>query len=189
MLNEAFLHYQDYISKKRLPSAIYQLTFIDLLYVSNFKGGNASIIEPKSTIQTKLKVYSIELHNIYKAFHKKSIGSLNSNELSQLIQLCCHFVKMTLLGKTKIAGFVRSYASALLAAHLPDVIPILDRRVLNGAQIPHHTNSANQVTNIEIYYPALIQKMWHTLKGKPNKSVREQDREWFIMPMPKKASD
>jgi hypothetical protein len=183
MLNEAFLHYQDYINRKPF-SGRYKLTFLDLLYVSNFKGGNASIIEPQRTLPGKLQAYEHQLSIIYKKYHSKQLQNLTLSEVDELTSLCLQFVKLTLVQKTKIAGFGRSYASALLAAHLPETIPILDRRVLNGAKIPHQVNNSKQVINIETYYPALISKMWATLRNPPSKKLRELDKEWFLVPTP-----
>jgi hypothetical protein len=39
ILDRAMSHYQTYILSKKIQSS---LLFVDLLYISNFKGGNAS---------------------------------------------------------------------------------------------------------------------------------------------------
>ena len=43
-------NYQQYIDRKRTK---YELTLIDLLYISNFKGGNASIHEEEGIVNTR----------------------------------------------------------------------------------------------------------------------------------------
>ena len=51
LLNHAMEHYQQYIDQKKNRN---DLCFIDLLYISNFKGGNASITESVDTLRKNL---------------------------------------------------------------------------------------------------------------------------------------
>ena len=63
MLDHAMTHYQAYISSKNQRLS---LSIIDLLYVSNFKGGNASITEPEAMLGEKLQSYEKVLYDIAK---------------------------------------------------------------------------------------------------------------------------
>jgi hypothetical protein len=61
--NIAFLNFQAYIASKP-PHNKFNLSIIDLLHTSNFKGGNGSIIEKESELSEKLKIYSKTLKEI-----------------------------------------------------------------------------------------------------------------------------
>ena len=176
MLNHAMLHYQTFISNKKSK---YSLTIIDLLHVSNFKGGNASITEPEKTLGTKLKSYQDVLKKIDNKFTGKKLSQLNNDETEELIKLCNEVSALTKDSKTKIRGFGPSYASALLAAHFMDLIPVLDRRILNGANIQVTYDKQKQVKNISQYYGQLIKACQSELKKRKNITLRELDKEWF----------
>ncbi|WP_444944666.1 hypothetical protein ACJJIK_07740 [Microbulbifer sp. ZKSA006] len=138
MLDVAMTHYQTFISNK---SQRLSLGIVDLLHVSNFKGGNTSITEPEITLGSKLSSYEAVLSEIDHNFNGKTLPQLNKQETAGLIKLCKDITDLTKSNDTKIRGFGASYASALLSAHFMDLIPILDRRILNGAGIEavwHH---------------------------------------------------
>jgi len=127
----SYRNYLDYISKKKEK---FELTYIDLLYVRNFKGGNASINEDEASVNKKLKKYSEHLMAINQEF-RKYLKDLSSEELESLKNKALSFIRLTLSNSTSIDGFRCSYASALLHSYFPNLIPILDRRVLNGMGI------------------------------------------------------
>ena len=85
----------------------------------------------------------------------------------------------------RIDGFGSSYTSALLHFHFPTLIPILDRRVLNGAGINAEINAQGQVVDIERYYPELIQYFHRELRNRPEIDLRALDKELFIKPIAK----
>lgn len=180
MLNEALAHFTKYIDKKKQP---HELSIIDLLYVSNFKGGNASITEPPSTLQDKLNHYSLALKEIKDTFNKKTLSTLDPTELNDFSTACTAFIKLTQESSSKIRGLGPSYASALLSAHLIDLAPILDRRVLNGANISTVKMASGQVKDIESHYRELIEAFHKELKKTPGLTIRELDRRWFIEPV------
>lgn len=186
MLNHAMHHYQQYIQSKKKP---FSLSIVDLLFISNFKGGNASITEPLGTLQRKLKKYEKILVKINESFEGKTLSSLNSKETKDLIQNCDEFLQLTLIPDTKIRGFGPSYSSALLAAYFFELIPVLDRRVLNGAKIDTVKDSQKQVKNIERYYGELILAFQQNLKENPVMTLRELDKIWFIIPIENELSD
>lgn len=132
MLNVAFENYQNHIQRK---ADKFNLDIFDFLHISNFKGGNASITEPEKMINIKAKKYSEILALINEKFADKSLGDLSNDELEKLKKLCLIFVGLPLKKETDIRGVASSYASAILAAYFPKLIPILDRRVINGAGI------------------------------------------------------
>ena len=176
MLNVAMSHFQSHITSK--PDMC-SLSFVDLLHVSNFKGGNASITEPIETLPHKLVYYERAMKLIEQGFRGRSLSSLNNDEKEQLIQLCTEFLSLTEFDDTKIRGFGASYASALLAAHFIDVIPVLDRRALNGAGIQFECDKQKQVKKIAKHFGQLIEAFSQELQRFPNVSLREQDKKWF----------
>ncbi|TBN37942.1 hypothetical protein [Pseudomonas sp. BGI-2] len=177
MLNEAMSHFQEHIRNKKL---IWELSLTDLLHVSNFKGGNASITEPMATLPPKLKQYEIVLRDIETTFKKKGLNDLTEEELTQLTGRCTDFLALTTKPKSKIRGLGPSYASALLAAHFINLIPVLDRRVLNGAAISVTTQANGQVKDIAKHYAELIKAFRAALRLTPEMSLRELDKKWFI---------
>lgn len=78
---KSYQNYQDYIDRKVNR---FDLTLIDLLYISNFKGGNATINEPEKEINIKLISYSNELIDIDKEFKNKSLADLTFKQKEKL---------------------------------------------------------------------------------------------------------
>jgi hypothetical protein len=176
-LNTAFGSYLAYIAKKRPRLS---LSFVDLLYVSNFKGGNASIIDPSLEVNNRLKRYSIELKQVRKAgLQAKRLGELTNVQLVTFVDLANTFIHLPFKSDTRIRGFRASYASALFAAHFPDLAPVLDRNVLLGAGIDHQVDSQKQVIQIETHYGDLIRHL-HSLQRDNRQSLRQIDRALFI---------
>lgn len=176
ILDHAMTHYQTYISSKKQRNS---LSIVDLLYVSNFKGGNASITEPEATLDDKLKGYESVLSGIADKFSDKKLSQLDDQETVELIGLCEKISDLTKDKNTKIRGFGASYASALLSAHFMDLIPVLDRRILNGAGIEVEYDSQKQVKNIAQYYGKLIIACRSELLKRKNLTLRGLDKEWF----------
>ncbi len=176
MLDHAMVHYQTYISTKKKLNTI---SIVDLLHVSNFKGGNASITEPEATLGQKLTSYEKVLAEIANKFSEKKLSQLNDQETNELIRLCNAVSELTKSKITKIRGFGASYASALLSAHFMELIPVLDRRILNGAGVSIEYDSQKQVKNIAQHYGVLIKACQSELKTRNNLTLRELDKEWF----------
>jgi hypothetical protein len=176
MLNEAMSHFQEHIRRKKQK---WELSLIDLLHVSNFKGGNASITEPVATLSKKLKYYEIALRDIEGNFKKKALNDLTTDQLIQLTACCKNFLALTTQPESKIRGLGPSYASALLAAYFINLIPILDRRVLNGANISVTTQANGQVKDIAKHYTELIEAFRTALRLTPEMTLRELDKQWF----------
>jgi hypothetical protein len=179
----SYRNYAAYLMRKPLP---YDLSLIDLLYVSNFKGGNASVQEGESRINLKLKKYSDIIRKVAERFGNRNLRDLNEIELKSLQKFSAEF--LTLARKDslfRIDGFGSSYTSALLHFHFPTLIPILDRRVLNGAGINAEINAQGQVIDIERYYPELIQYFHRELRNRPEIDLRAFDKELFIKPIAK----
>jgi len=180
MLDHAMAHYQGHISSKQDR---YSLSIVDLLYISNFKGGNASITEPKVTLNNKIAAYEKILVDIANSFNGKKLSELSEQETAGLIGLCDKFCALTQVKETKIRGFGASYASALLAAHFMELIPVLDRRILNGAGIEVEYDSQKQVKEIAQYYGVLIKSCRSELLKREKLTLRILDKEWFIKPL------
>jgi hypothetical protein len=177
----SYSNYIDYISRK--PNR-FTLTLIDLLYVSNFKGGNASINEKEEFINIKLKKYSELLQKISENFENRPLTDLTTAELNKLKMLVNQlFSLIDRDSMFSIDGFKSSYASALMHFYFPNLIPILDRRALNGAEIKVERNNQGQVKNIEQHYPQLIDKFYSELCKRPEVTLRQLDKEYFIKPI------
>lgn len=174
-LNVAFDLFRAYVHGKRKP---YQLSVLDLLYASNFKGGNASVCEPLSSLVTRLLPYSTLLNEIDANFGMLQLRKLTKSQLGELKRLAASFLALTLVPELKIDGFGPAYASAVLCAHFPDLLPVIDKWVLNGAGIATAVKK-KPIEGMEQYYGDLLEKFWIRLKKHPNRTLREQDEKWY----------
>lgn len=181
-LTIALDYYTKYLATKPIRTR-FSLSVMDLLFIRNFKAGNASVTEPLGSLTVKLRSYGSALRTIHQAFPSRALGTLATNELSTLIELADQTLKLAREPSTSIAGFGPSYVSALLAAFFPRLLPVLDRRVLNGANIPAKLTSQKQVSHIQEHYGALIQKSNQVLRAEPRLELRKLDRRWFIVPL------
>lgn len=176
--NISFDNYRQYIACK--PERC-SLSFIDLLYISNFKGGNSTINEEEDKINFKLTFYSNELRNIDALFTNSNLGDLTEEMVKKLIKKVYDICDLTLKSRsTNIDGFSVSYLSALLCAHYPNLIPILDRRILKSLSLVSVTDIAKsgQIKSIQRFYGPLITKV-SKISKKKKKTIREIDREEF----------
>lgn len=180
MLDNALSHFRSHIRTK----SNFTLSIVDLLYVSNFKGGNASITEPEPALSTKLEIYSQHLTRIARSFGEKKLHELTEPELRRLKQAGSEFLMLTRSSATRIRGFGPSYASALLFGYFPDLFPVVDRHVLNGAGIAVQIDSQRQVRRIEGHYEELLGRFYAALVREPSISLRELDKRWFLTPLP-----
>lgn len=174
----SYQNYQDYIDQKEDR---FKLTIIDLLYISNFKGGNATINESYIIVEKKLLSYSKILIEINNQFRSSSLAELSDKGTENLITKVVSICKLTVKGtEKKIDGFSSSYLSALLNAYFPFLIPILDRRVLINLNlvISKDISSTGQIKNIQKFYPSLIKKMAE-ISRLNNKNIREIDKQAF----------
>jgi hypothetical protein len=184
MLNVAMTHFQTYIASK---SDRFALSITDLLHVSNFKGGNASITEPEPGLSTKLRRYEAHLRKIDPTVSGWELGKLG-DQLGEVKVCGDSFLHLASDAKTKIRGFGPSYASALLHAFFPDVMPVLDRRILNGAGISVCLDSQGQVKNIGSHYGQLIDACQKALSEDGALSLRQLDKRWFCAELPERFS-
>lgn len=185
---KSYKNYINYIAKK---ADKFELTLIDLLYISNFKGGNATINEDELELNIKLIAYSSELRTLESKFGLRKLVDLNDDELNELIEKVhsiCSLTRKT--NDNKIDGFSISYLSALLNVYFPDLLPILDRRVLINFDIVSivDINKQGQIIDIERFYEKLIFKMRDKARIE-NKSIRQIDKELFIIEIPKEEID
>ena len=166
-----------FIKSKSVPS---DLSLLDLLLVSNFKGGNASIAEPIVSLEKKLVHYSRTLAGLRERYGDLELKNVSESNLDTLVSDGESFLYMTLHANSRISGFGPSYASALLNAHLPNVFPIIDRRCLSGADIQNvEVNSQGQVKRIERYFGSLIRFYWSYLQRHPDRLLETIDKELF----------
>lgn len=160
------------------------LCYEDLLYVSNFKGGNASIGDPRETVEQLLIAYANKLREINQNWGNQALGQLDQGQVHSLSDQLCSFIEMTEAPDTKITGFGVSWATALLALQFPDLAPIMDRRVLKQLKLdPIQTyKSAGRLAYNSDLYRKLLVRMHQELKSK-GKSLREMDKFLFSQPM------
>lgn len=178
--NKSEISYQNFSQYIKNKPNKFKFTIIDLLYVSNFKGGNSTINEKETEIELKLKSYEDILKEIDKAFSSKKLCQTTEKELTKLIDFSKRVIEFSVSkGENKIDGFSVSYITTLLHFYFPDLYPILDRRVLNGLKLitEKDIDKLGQVKNIHEYYPTLITK-FRELNN--NKSIRDLDKEYFI---------
>ena len=183
MLNVAMSHFQSHIKNKKNRCS---LSIVDLLHVSNFKGGNASITEPDNSLPNKLRHYENSLEKIEAQFKGKTLACLNDHEKTQLIDLCKEFLALTQKAESKIRGFGPSYASALLASHFIELIPVLDRRALNGAKIDVDKDKQGRARNGASHYGELMEAFSVGLQ-EWKMTLRELDKKWFSEKIPRAA--
>ena len=174
--NKSLENYQEYIKSKQHR---FILTYVDLLYISNFKGGNASIHEDENKVNDALKKYSKLLRDIDIGFYAKNLRELTIEETENLIELTLEFIDFTKKENIPIYGFKVSLASALLHAYFPDLIPIVDRRVLIS-KLGIEVKSMNQKLYIEAI-PRLINEFQKELKLNNRNTLRSLDKKYFGM--------
>ena len=177
---EVYEHYQHYIESKQDK---YALTFTDLVYVKNFKGGMTIISEPVATFSTKIGPYEKALRALAEdECVLKSLGQLDDIEYARVRDAIVTFSGMTRPKQTPIEGFGVSFASALLHFYFPDFVPILDRRALNGSQIPglNVDPRTKQVVNLFELYVSLIDYFRRRLRKETTLTLRLLDKELFI---------
>lgn len=175
----AYSHYQSYLAKQ--PQR-FLLSFTDLVYVKNFKGGSTVIGEPLDSLPVKLARYSEALKRLggTREF-SETLPSLTGEAYVRAKEGIIAFVGLATDPTTKINGFGVSFASALLHFHFPGLVPILDRRALNGAGIEGiKTDSQGQVKNLISFYPQLLDYTRKRLSEGPMLTMRSLDRSLFI---------
>lgn len=173
----SYINYANYISTKTKK---FKLNLIDLLYVSNFKGGYATINETEEIILEKLNIYGQLFIEINNKFENKKLNELDKNEILELNNFADKLLKLTDPKSIyKIDGFSVSFLTALLHFYFPNLYPILDRRVLNGLKLitEYDLDTQGQVKNLKDFYPKLILEFWQKTE---HKTIRELDREFFI---------
>lgn len=176
--NNAYQHYLQYMAEK--PDRL-ALTFTDLLYVKNFKGGNSVIEEPTATAGTKLAHYEQAIRSFNAVPGAQlTLAQLDDGQYELAREKMVAFAGLPIKLEAKIKGFSVSFASALLHFYYPNLVPILDRRALNGSLISGLSiNGQGQVTNLLDLYPALIDYFRGRLREDPLLTLRALDRQLF----------
>lgn len=172
-----YKYYQNYLNTK--PDRCC-LSVIDLIFIANFKGGSATIAEPESSLMRKLPIYSTHLEALARDFGTKKLGALTESELGDLVIRAHRFLSLTRDFASCLDGFGPSFASAILNSHIPSVLPILDKRGLNGANIGGvETNSQGQVIEIEKHYGSLICYVNSRMAYDSSATIESIDQELF----------
>jgi hypothetical protein len=179
--NKSDVSYRNYIGYIEEKPNKFELSIIDLFYIKNFKGGSATINEPKGIVKTKLVRYSNLLKQIGEKFSGKKLNELNDLEENELIELAKEGLDLVApKNESKIDGFSTSFLTTLFHFYFPNLFPILDRRVLNGLNMITESDldTQKQVKNIQAFYPKLIKEFRLQTE---DKSIRELDKELFTV--------
>jgi len=178
----AYDHYLTYLDSK---ADKYSLSFVDLIYVKNFKGGSSVISEPINGFAEKIKKYEGEIRELQSLLgSQNSLGGLDESDFIKIKPKIVAFSSMATIENTRIKGFGPSFSSALLHFYFPNIVPILDRRALNGAGISGlDVNNQGQVTNMMDKYPELINYFRKRMKGNIKIELRDIDQELFRIPL------
>jgi hypothetical protein len=172
----AYQHCRAYMQDKS-PRLVLSIT--DLVYVKNFKGGSTIIGESPATIQERLAPYEALLREAdgMPAF-QKTLGQLDDREYQDAVRVMKTFAALP--RTSPINGFGVSFSTALLHFYFPEVVPILDRRGLNGAGIKADVDKQGQVKKLLDSYPDLIAYCRARLRGEPSLTLRALDQSLFI---------
>lgn len=175
--NKSYINYQNYLERKEDK---FRLTMVDLLCISNFKGGFGSIHEEEKEVRRKLIAYSKVLVEIDARFGGRELWELSEEQCDELIGLikrACDLTKMKT--STKIDGIGVSYLSALLNAYFPKLIPIIDRRILiNMKLVAQKDVRYGQIVDIENFYEPLVKRV-ATIWRESGTDIREIDEAYF----------
>jgi hypothetical protein len=193
--NTALDHFKLHIAEKEKSGKNRNtLSIVDILHVSNFKGGNGATAEPVELLDSKLESYTAEMESLESAFGKSArLQDLSAEDVELLVERCERFTSLTKKkSETEIDGLGPSYASALLACHFINLVPILDRRVLNGASKNGLATTIEwkkdvQPKGLEKHYGELIRYCHQRLTRSSDTeySLRKLDYELFLTDMPK----
>jgi hypothetical protein len=155
-----------------------------LLYISNFKWWNWTIHELDEIVDKKLIIYSKKLKDIETKFNWKFLYSLNESETKDLIEIAMQMIDISNNMYYKIDWFGSSYISALLNSYFPNLLPILDRRLLCNLNVitKDDLDSQRQVKNIECFYWKLILEFQSQINE--NITIRYVDNTYFIKKLP-----
>lgn len=174
----AYGYFRKYIDSK--PDR-YGLSEVDLVFVKNFKGGNSIICELPQTLDSRLAHYERELRSAAEAAEfQGNLGAIDNDLYERARERMVRFVSLPSHNETRITGFGTSFSSALLHFYFPKVVPILDRRVLNGSGIPGlEVDEQGQVKNMLQLYPPLIDYFRDRLRRNSLLDIRSLDKELF----------
>lgn len=174
------ISYKNFVKFISIKSDKFKLTLIDLLYVSNFKGGYATINEPEEIVTEKLIAYGQLFNDINEKFNNRHLHNLDNTETDELISFSEKLIKLTdNKSGNKIDGFSVSFLTTLLHFYFPNLYPILDRRVLSGLNLIDKTkdlDTQGQVKNLRSFYSKLILEFKQKTR---NQTIRELDKELF----------
>jgi hypothetical protein len=82
--DKAAISYTNYLKYIDSKADRFELTLIDLLYISNFKGGNSTINEDELKTKDKLKIYSKSIKEIEAEFGSRKLTDLTDKEINGL---------------------------------------------------------------------------------------------------------
>jgi hypothetical protein len=122
------------------------------------------------------------LQEIDDSFGKYSLSQIEDNLLDNLLKAVKSICELILNETTKIDGFGVSYLSALLSAYFTDLMPIIDKNVLEscGIKYKQRFDTKGTIEFVEKYLE-LIKKIRKYIRENPgNDTLREIDRKLFI---------
>lgn len=184
-------NYETYIKTRGVN--IFDIGYIDLLFVSNYKGGNSTIGGSSEDVYKRLHPHRERLALIKREFannsNNYSLASLSADKkgnLKNLSNLMADAFNDCKAENSCIKGFGTAYCSALYHLHFPDLIPVIDRRVLINGGFERLTFIGTQVKDLHIHYDGLLERIHADLDIQGlYKSMRDWDKDFFTRRIPK----
>lgn len=180
-------NYSAYVKNRK--EGLFDVGYMDLLFVSNYKGGNSVIAGSSEEVYKCLHPHRERLHLIERTFADKTLQSLNTGEggeLEMLASLMAEAFEDCKADESSVKGFGTAKCSALYHLHFPKLIPVIDRRVLINRRSPNLKFDGNQVKDLHTHYKQLLETIHKDLQGEnPYKSLRDWDKKFFTLPIPK----
>ncbi|GAA4412307.1 hypothetical protein GCM10023187_39230 [Nibrella viscosa] len=188
---DTLTNYRNYISRRDDPFALH---YIDLLFVSNYKGGNSIIGGTEQEVNQTLTGHSKHLRLINSRFHGKSLQNLSEDEFQELNKLMYKAFEICKDSNSFIKGFGIAYCAALYHMQFPILIPLIDRRVLINSGIVDSNNkklfAGTQVKHMESYYQELTARIYQDVKVTGQfEDIRAWDRYYFIQNLTRKLNE
>ncbi len=174
---KADISYQNYMNFIINKGERYPLSILDLFYIRNFKGGNASFHMEENVVADRLIEYSKILSEINNKFKNNSLSNINKKKIKDLICFSKLMFNLISSSLTKIDGFNGSFCSVLLHCHFPKLYPIADKWLFKNVLGIDIQSSKDIINN----YGDLVKRFYKIAKRRTNnRSVREIDKYYFI---------
>ena len=117
-------------------------------------------------------------------YENRTLIEINEEELKKLEVIINEMNNFITNEDTHIFGFGFSYLSALLSFYFPNLLPIIDKRILLNLEfVTQGELMQKQVKNINEYYIRLLNRIREELSKNENrkKTLRDFDKQFFTL--------